>query len=500
MTHPTNFGVTAVLTAFAARPPTASDARAKAVSRALTDTIGVALAAAGSPADRILGRWAARQGRGTGATKWNTGSIASPATGALLNGTAAHILDYDDISPSMPMHPSAVLLPALLAVGEGMNATADELSSAYDVGAAAFRALAELLPQDSHYARGWHTTATVGRPAAVAALAHLTGTGPATTAHALGIVSSLASGARTNFGTMTKPLHAGLAAHDAVMAIELAKDGFTANPEELQAPGGFLDRLGEPALAPVGDLADTLAERLDYWHASWPQDWGLKRYPACYGTHRAIDAALELRAAEPAGEPAAVRVAVHPSGLTPLRAGRPQTGIQAKFSLEYVVAVALLEGAVGFGDFTDEALAEPRRGSLIDRVKVAEADRPPVGLPTFIDGFASVRVEYTGGARAEHRVDIARGDGRNPMTDDELAVKFADCCALGGLPSSTAAGLYDACRSLTGARPVKDLIRVLAEAGAASHRPGHEDKQEHDDHPADRKGAASCLASPTTQR
>lgn len=485
MTYETDQGVTATLAEFAARQPVPPECHATTVARALADTVGVALAATDSPTDRILGSWARRQELGTGATEWTSGAAAAPATAALLNGTAAHVLDYDDISPSMPMHPSAVLLPTLLALGEARGATAADLVAAYDVGATAFRALAELLPQEIHYATGWHTTATVGRLAAVAAGANLTGAAASTTAHALGVVSSLASGARSNFGTMTKPLHAGLAARDAVMALELADCGFTANPGELEAPGGFLDRLGEPARAPVGDLADTLAERLDYWLASWPRDWGLKRYPACYGTHRAIDAALAARQQAPAAEPSAVRIAVHPGGLAPLIAARPSTGTQAKFSLEYVVAVALLQGSVGFGDFTDAALAEPRRRSLLERITVTETDLPPTGSSDFTDGFAVVRVSYADGTDAEHRVDVARGDGRNPMTDGELRAKFADCCAVGGVPPSTATGLYDACGSLAGPAPIRELTGTLAAAAATRTGPPRGEPAGRSPHPGE---------------
>ena len=92
---------------------------------------------------------------------------------------------------------------------------------------------------------------------------------------------------------MTKPFHAGTAARDAVMALELAEAGFTANPDELEAPNGFLDRYGDPELAPVGSVAETLEERLEYWADAWVENWGLKRYPACYGTHRGIDAVLD---------------------------------------------------------------------------------------------------------------------------------------------------------------------------------------------------------------
>ena len=212
------------------------------------------------------------------------------------------------------MHPSAVLMPALVTVAEDRGLDGRRVVEAYDVGAATFRAVAELLPQHVHYARGWHTTATVGRLAAVAAVVRLVGASTGTAQHALGIVSSQAAGSRPNFGSMTKPLHAGCAARDAVMAVELAEAGFTANPDELEARDGFFDRYGDPDLAPVGDPGETLAERLEHWADAWPEDWGLKRYPACYGTHRGIDAALALRSRVDPAAVETIRVTVHPRG------------------------------------------------------------------------------------------------------------------------------------------------------------------------------------------
>ena len=441
-------GATAVLAAFAAGTGTAATSHADEVSRALADTVAVAVAAATSEGDAILRSWAGRENAHGQATAWTSGETTSASMAALLNGTAGHLLDYDDISPSMPMHPSTVLFPALLAVAEQRGIDGGRLVQAYDVGAATFRALADLLPQHVHYARGWHTTSTVGRLATVAALVRLCGTPAATAEHALGLVSSLVAGSRPNFGSMTKPLHAGVAARDAVMALELAEAGFTANTAELEAPGGFLERFGDPELAPIGDAAETLAERLEYWQDAWVRDWGLKRYPACYGTHRGIDAVLELRAQVGDRPIRSITATLHPNGTRPLGAYPPRNATQAKFSLEYALAAAIIRGNVLLSDFTEEAFADERVRSLMERVSVGESAEPPLGDPGYGAGFTVVEIAFEDGGMLARRVDITRGDALNPLDDDQLHTKFTDCCAIGGLTPEATGELYSVLRAL----------------------------------------------------
>lgn len=455
-------GLTQVLARFATGGTAAISDHAAAVTRALVDTVGVAIASTGEPAEQVLQAWAARQGSAGRASVWTTGRAASVSHAALLNGTAAHQLDYDDISPNTPMHPSAVLMPALVAVAEDRGLDGRRIVEAYDVGAATFRAVAELLPQHVHYARGWHTTATVGRLAAVAAIVRLVGGSTGTARHALGIVSSQVAGSRPNFGSMTKPLHAGCAARDAVMAVELAEAGFTANPDELEARDGFFDRYGDPDLAPVGDPGETLAERLEHWAETWPNDWGLKSYPACYGTHRGIDAALALRSRVDPAAVETIRVTVHPRGTTALVPFPPESATAAKFSLEYAVASALVRGPVRLADFVDPAFTDPEVRTLMHRVVVSELAEPPTGPGGTAGGYAVVEVVDRNGRREVERVDVTRGDARAPLTDAELFDKFDDCCATGGWSRDDATRLLETLTALVAGGPVEDVGPALA--------------------------------------
>ena len=443
-------GLTATIVEFDLRPDAPSVRIERAVTHALIDTVGVALAAKNVEAEPLVRNWALAQASTGRATVWTSGDLVSPSTAALINATAAHVLDYDDVSPTRPMHPSAVLLPTLLAVGQSRESDPRLIAAAYSVGAAVFRAVADVLPHEVHYARGWHTTSTVGRIAAVASLITLCRLTPQEGARALGIVSSLAAGMLANFGTMTKPLHAGLAARDAIMACELAESGFTANESALETDRGFLDMYGAEQGNRPEDSSVQLMDALEYWRTEWDTDWGIKRYPACYATHRAADAALRLRAAHDVSSARHISVTVHPEGLRPLRTGHPQTSNEAKFTMSFVIATALLAGELRLRDFDGESLSNPAVIDLMTKITVGEMDFPPSGPPEYDGGFAVVSLEMADGQIVRERADVTHGDSRSPLTDSELTAKFLDCCSESGLPLPQAEALHQVLENFCG--------------------------------------------------
>ncbi|WP_223124144.1 MmgE/PrpD family protein [Nocardioides marmotae] len=456
---PVHPGATAALVAFVTERDRPADPATRAALRDLVvDTVGVAVAGRTTEPVRLLEDWlreeepaergAVRPGT---AAAWGSPRRLGPADAALVNGTAAHALDWDDAAPSMAMHPAAVLLPTLFALAARRPVSGPELDAAYCVGSAVFRAVSETLPHALHYGRGWHNTSTTGRLAATAAGAHLLGTPPATTAHAIGMAASMAAGSLANFGSMTKPMHAGLAARDAVMALGLASRGFTANPAQLEARGGFLHLFGEYDAG----LAARLGERLEHWATAWVHDFAIKPYPSCFATQRAIDAARELRAelaAQGSGpaDVARVEVSLEHGGTRPLRDAPPRTGLEAKFSVEYTVALALVAGDVVLDDFTDAALARPDVAALAPRVHLSE--RPPAEGP----GHTVVRVHTAAGRVLERTVHHSRGDAHNPLTAPELAAKFRQCAG----PDSDA--WFEQLRAVPDAASTADLQTVLA--------------------------------------
>jgi 2-methylcitrate dehydratase PrpD len=262
---------------------------------------------------------------------------------------------------------------------------------------------------------------------------------------------------------MTKPLHAGWAARGGVVAAQLAARGFSADAEAIEGPAGFLRAMSggaEPDLTPF----DVLGEPFEIVTPGV----GVKLYPCCYAVHRSLDAVLALRTAhviEPGGV-AEVRVEVSRGGLMPLRAEPPATGLEGKFSLEYCLAAALIDGGVGLASFTDAAVRRPQVRELMSRVRAgegAEAGEFPIG------GYAAVRVVLRDGTEYGRRVDVPRGDPSRPLAWDELAAKFRDCA--GGVLSAEAAEHAVAMvEGLDGLADVTGLTEALSVAEEQSRR------------------------------
>ncbi|WP_017934567.1 MmgE/PrpD family protein [Nocardioides sp. Iso805N] len=420
-------GATQDLADFIVARRTGVSPTAGAVARVLLDTCAVAIAGVSEDASRILLDWVASEQTSGPARIWGTSLRVGPSQAALVNGTTAHALDWDDAVPSIPMHPGAVLLPAILAGLATTSASGDDLVHAYDVGSAVFRAVSEVLPIDVHYGRGWHNTSTSGRLAAVAALAHLHRLDEQQTRFALGIVSSSVAGALSNFGTMTKPLHAGEAARDAVIAVKLARRGFTSHAHQLEAPKGFFALYGS-----ASDLS-VLPARLAHWEHAWVEDWALKRYPSCFATHRSIDAALRL-GVDPA-EVASVTVSVPGTSTSPLQLHPPATGLEGKFNLDYTVVRALVSGAPTLADFTDEAVHDPEVRRLMGAFTLDRRQPAGPGPHTWVE------VTLTDGTVRRETTTVTYGDAGDPLSDAHLDVKFAAALTFAGWASSESSTL-----------------------------------------------------------
>lgn len=400
---------------------------AEPARRALVDTVGVAIAAKNDPTVRIArGTLGIELPPGT-TTVLVDGTRTDAMTAALLNGTAGHALDYDDVTDIVYGHPSVVLWPALLAAAEESRTAGRELLEAFVIGLQVQCAIGAGMDIREHYSRGWHATATTGVIGAAAGVARLLRLSVEQTQRALGLAASMAGGSRQNFGTMTKPLHPGLAARDGVFAAKLAANGFTADPDQLESPLGYF-----PMFSDAYDLSAVIDSLAAGW-ALTREGLSVKKYPCCYCTHRTADATLDLvkeervRAADVRG----VHLTLEPGGFDPLIHHRPTTGLQGKFSAEYVIAAALLDGRVGLTSFTDEAVARPGAQQLVRLVEVAENATPPVGPAEWEQAYAVVRLETDRGSLTR-RVDVPRGDRRSPLSRDDLETKFRDCVDFSG--------------------------------------------------------------------
>jgi 2-methylcitrate dehydratase PrpD len=273
----------AVVADFIATARVPADARARA-GMAFRDTLGVMLAGAAEPAARIAQAMAAEEGRGA-CSVIGTGVQTSAGQAALANGVAAHALDYDDMCFVSLAHPSCALVPALLAAGELMHASPVALQDAYVVGFEVECRLGEVMNPRHYDQRGWHCTSSIGTVGAAAAAARVLGLEADATRHALGIAASSACGLKENIGTMVKPLHAGLAARNGLLAAQLAQRGFTASAQALDGPQGYLHAMDserptlEPAVASLGARWEIIATGVT-----------VKLYPSCAATHPPLDA------------------------------------------------------------------------------------------------------------------------------------------------------------------------------------------------------------------
>ena len=288
---------------------------------------------------------------------------------AWINGTAAHALDYDDVA--LRGHPSAVLVPAILAEGQSLKASGAQMATAYVAGYEVWADLQRRDPQQ-HHEKGWHPTGIFGAIGAAAACASLRGLDAekATTAIALG--ASQSAGLVSNFGTMAKPFHAGRSAHAGVIAARLAAAGFTASPDALEHPLGFL-----AAVSPKGNVDRSSPTQAGRDWSILTQGLSVKKYPLCYCTHRAIDGALDLLRDQKIGpaDVKAITVSTSRRNTKILRNSRPQTGLEAKFSMQFAMASAIAAKRVGLAELTDTFVLRKDIQALMPKVEVVPDDR-----------------------------------------------------------------------------------------------------------------------------
>ena len=371
---------------------------------------------------------------------------------AWINGVAAHALDYDDVA--LRGHPSTVLVPAILAEAEALDASGLEMLVAYVAG---YETWAEMFRRDSGllHKKGWHPTGLYGAVGAAAACAKLRRLDARKAAIAVALGASQSAGLMANFGTMTKPFHAGRAAHAGIMAARLADAGFTAATDALEHPQGFLH-----AISPDGTEDRVSEARLGETWALLTQGLGIKKYPTCYCTHRAIDGVLDLMAAHPvrADDVQQITVKISDYFATVLRNHAPDTGLAAKFSIEFAMASGIVARRVGLRELTDEFVRRDDIQALMRRVRTETTTEYDPELPgaAFAD---QVTVETTDGrVLAGEKVTRATGHATRPLSEAQIYDKFADCLAAGAtdIPAAT---LFARLKGLEGIA-ARDLARV----------------------------------------
>ncbi|HXX85469.1 MAG TPA: MmgE/PrpD family protein [Casimicrobiaceae bacterium] len=434
--------------------------------RSVLDGIGLALAGAASETGHIIRRYLESLGlssAGRGSTViGGDGALVPARFAAFANGAGIHADDYDDTQLAvlkdrvygLLTHPTAPALPPVLALAERDSISGRDMMTAYQIGVEVECKVAEaILPR--HYQHGFHSTATCGAFGAAAGAARLLRLDREQTRRALSIAGSQAGGLRENFGTMTKPFHAGRAAESGVVAAELAALGFTASPIGLEADRGFFRAAGG------GYTAEMIEGKLgNPWTFASP-GVSIKPHPSGSLTHPGMSVMQDLIR----------RYDIRPEQVKRLKVGtnhnmpnalihhQPRTELQAKFSMEFCMAILLLERKAGLPQFTDEVV---NRGDVQDMIRRVDFGVHPEAEAAGFDKMTTIiEIELKDGKVMKGMADFGKGSPANPMSDEELQRKFRECAKWGGLKDSTAERVIDCVWRIESLRDLRELTRLL---------------------------------------
>lgn len=431
--------------------------------KSILDGLGLALSGGSSHCGELVRRHLVDLNLGSGpATVIGTHLKVAPRFAAFANGVAIHADDYDDTQLAVATdrvyglltHPTAPALPAALSIGELTDASGAAAMLAYHIGVEVECKISEAI-NPRHYQTGFHSTATCGTFAAAAATAKLLGLSVEETRRALSIAGSQSAGLRENFGTMTKPFHAGRSSESGVAAAQFASLGWTATDKILEAPRGFFSAAGggyDPQ-AICGKLGAP-------WTFSDP-GVSIKPHPSGSLTHPGMTEMLRLIRAHDIRADQVVRVRVGTNHNMPnaLIHHRPINELQAKFSMEFCMAILLLEGRAGLSEFTDEVVNRPDVKAMIEKVDfVVDEEAEAAGyhkMTTIID------IELADGRKISGRADFGRGSPAQPMSYDEVGVKFLENAEFAGFPLDQAKTVVEMVRDLESLASIRQLMAVL---------------------------------------
>lgn len=431
-------------------------ARRKA-AHCILDCIGVTLAGSVDPIRVPVMHYLAAVGGREDATVIGSRTKTSVANAAFANGVLGHVLDFDDTNQIFVGHASVVILPAILALAERLGSTGQDIVTAYMVGTEVQWRLGDaLVSAGNHYAKGWHSTCTIGSFGATAAAGKLLSLDAERMTHGFGIAASEAAGFQEQFGTHCKAFHAGRANENGVKAALLAEGGFTSARHAIEGPVGFA-RL----VADEYDLGkvDGFGRPWGIVEPSFARGINLKKYPVCASGLGAIEGMLELiheHGIRP-GDVERVECGVRPKSLEILMHHDPRTGLEAKFSVEYWIAATLLDRQFGLRQTTDEMVQRPDIRGLVRKVKV-------VADPTIVFPWSKVTIRLTlkDGRSFDKLYYPPKGAADNPMSEAELVEKFRECAAAAGLPADRTDHVTATLLDLESLKDVPALMRALS--------------------------------------
>lgn len=414
-----------------------------AAKSAFEDTIAVSIA--GAATENVDSALVALNPSPGPSTIWCKNRTANALDTAFVNATASHALDFDDVTTTIGGHPSAPLIAPIMALAEEIGASGQQVIEAYVVGYEIMSRLGDMVMPE-HYTIGWHPTSTIGVFGAAVACSKLLGLSQVQMASTLAIVPSLVAGTKSNFGTQMKPLQVGASARNGLFAAKLAAAGCDAMPDAIDGDKGFFTLFNNGVSHPLSESSNS--ETL--WRILNP-GIAIKQHPCCGSTHSAIDAAIDLchqHGPIRLADVDEVIVRAHPRRLGHTFNPSPKSGLEAKFSIQFVVAVALAKGSVPLSDFQ-----EPFDGSLYIPFRAKLAVAPTA----FEDEFKST-VEVRAGDNAwlaSQSTKLGRGADR-PLSSEERDMKFLDCVGQ-NYPQNQVPDLRDKLRALDRLASIADL-------------------------------------------
>jgi len=417
------------------------------------DTIGVGYYGSGFEASQIAADVIGAYGGVAESLVFGSDKKLPSILAARINGVSCHVADYDDGNPEYKGHPSCVNVPAVLAYAESAGASGKEVLEGFLTGVEVGCKLGKVMGWP-HYDHGWHGTSTNGTIAAAAAICKMKKLNIEQTINAIGIAASSASGVRQNFGTYTKCYHAGHAASNGILAASLAEKGYTASADSIEGSNGYIKVLnGEANL----EYLDMLGHDYTIMNGSF------KLYPSCAGTHAAVEAVMALRD-EYTIDPEkveAVDCLSRPMTEGLLVYTDPENEFEAKFSLQYCVASALVAGRLYLQDFSPEAIRRPEVRALFPKIRLlTDAKFEPACIEKNLLAPAEVTITYDGGKKVSTMLWEPKGGPENPVSWDDLAEKFRGCTADILSPIKTGE-LIDAIASMETINNINQLTGIM---------------------------------------
>lgn len=395
------------------------DSAIQVIKNAFIDTIGVGIAGCEEKGSKIVKEFIIQENAQSISTIWGSNQKTSPSYASLVNGTFAHALDFDDVNTAVIGHPSTVIVPTVMAISEELNISGKEAILAYFIGFEVM-AYAGKLVGYNHYKKGWHATSTLGVLGSVAVAGKLYGLNVEQLTNAFGIAVSHSSGTRQNFGTMSKPYHPGNAARSGIVAASLAKRGFTGNREIFEAPLGFISLLGDRK---IEENYEQIGKKFEIIESGI----SVKKYACCFATHRAADAVFELLNKNKfvVDDIEEVIIKAPKGGFTPVIHSRPTTGLEGKFSVEYVIAAALIDQKITLETFTDHLVQRENVQQLLRKVRKEEDFSIPIYRSAVEEGFVELTIILKN-KKLTQKIEYPKGSPQWPLTQDELYEKFKD--------------------------------------------------------------------------